>query len=193
MNHSHESSHDGDQSNQPLYHFAGENNINQNESNFKLKQAKTGLASLPNQNQESSCSDFHPNPNSNNCPSNYLQLPQPQRQSNSFKSIKQQSSLANIFQRQQILKKLTVDEFRPRQKSQGKPILGDPELIRELCDFGMTEIELLKLQIKRNKRFLGMVIHDFRNPTLSVKYGLEDSHKDLQEALVLLNKEKNGF
>ena len=38
-----------------------------------------------------------------------------------------------------------------------------------------------------------MVIHDFRNPTFSIKYGLENSHNDLREALHLLEKEQKGF
>ena len=38
-----------------------------------------------------------------------------------------------------------------------------------------------------------MVIHDFRNPTASIKYGLEDSHLNLYEALQMLQDEQAGF
>ena len=65
--------------------------------------------------------------------------------------------------------------------------------IKELCDYGSSEIEQLRAQINRNKRFLGMVIHDFRNPTVSVKLGLEASHNDLHEALQILLNEQKGF
>ena len=65
--------------------------------------------------------------------------------------------------------------------------------IKELCNFSGNKIELLEQHIERNKRFLGMVIHDMRNPTVAIKLGLESTQLNLIDALQLLQDEQVEF
>lgn len=48
-------------------------------------------------------------------------------------------------------------------------------------------INKLKLENKKNKRFLNMVVHDMRNPTISIMLGLQDAEVKLDD-LKNLNK-----
>ena len=65
--------------------------------------------------------------------------------------------------------------------------------IKDICNFCGCKIELLEQQIERNKRFLGMVIHDMRNPTVAIKLGLENTQVNLTDALQLLQDEQVEF
>lgn len=42
----------------------------------------------------------------------------------------------------------------------------------EVCNFGQSQIEILQRENNRNRSFMNMVIHDMRNPTVSIKTGL---------------------
>ena len=42
-------------------------------------------------------------------------------------------------------------------------------------------MESLKKQLVNNRRFLHMVIHDMRNPTNSIQFGLEQSISNYQK------------
>ena len=74
------------------------------------------------------------------------------------------------------------------------PTFGqDFSRILKLHDEDQNEIEALKAQLIRDKRFQGMVIHDMRNPTVAIKMGLEQTQRNLNEALHLLQIEQAVF
>ncbi len=49
------------------------------------------------------------------------------------------------------------------------------------CHASKAEISQLKDQLYKNKIFLSMVIHDMRNPTSSIKSGLQHSLLKIRE------------
>ena len=55
----------------------------------------------------------------------------------------------------------------------------------QLHTYGNAKIELLKKQNKQTKTFLNMVIHDMRNPTASIKMGLENAIHQIRDFLKL--------
>jgi hypothetical protein len=44
--------------------------------------------------------------------------------------------------------------------------------MNDMKTFGNTQISNLEAENKRKKMFMNMVIHDLRNPTVSIKLGL---------------------
>ena len=57
----------------------------------------------------------------------------------------------------------------------------------KVYQFGNKQIQQLKRDNAKTKTFLNMVIHDMRNPTTSIKMGLEDTILQLRETSKLLN------
>ena len=91
--------------------------------------------------------------------------------------------LASHNSKRKFLKGKTQKSSKEVFSSDPLPALRSSHQIKDLCNFNENKIELLEQQIKRNKRFLGMVIHDMRNPTVAIKLGLENIQLNLVDAL----------
>ena len=65
--------------------------------------------------------------------------------------------------------------------------MNNHDLALELSQLGQVafesrvEIKVLNAQLYKSKLFLNMVIHDMRNPTVSIKFGLEMAISELQQ------------
>ena len=57
--------------------------------------------------------------------------------------------------------------------------------INNVCQVGQTQLESLQNQLYASKMFLNMIIHDMRNPTTSIKIGLESSISQLSDVFLL--------
>jgi hypothetical protein len=53
--------------------------------------------------------------------------------------------------------------------------------ISNIANFGHTKVESLQKQLAKNKRFMQMVIHDMRNPTVSMDQSLKIAVSQLNE------------
>lgn len=53
-------------------------------------------------------------------------------------------------------------------------------MLSKMHDYSSSQIAGLKQIIERNKRYLAMVIHDMRNPTVSLKVVLTEALDKLQ-------------
>jgi hypothetical protein len=61
--------------------------------------------------------------------------------------------------------------------------------IDEICIFGSNKIENLQKLLAKNKRFMQMVIHDMRNPTVSMEQTLVIAVSQLQEIEDLIEQQ----
>lgn len=54
----------------------------------------------------------------------------------------------------------------------------------------LKKLNHLNKEINTNRIFMNMVIHDMRNPTTSIEFGVDESLKQLQQHLQLFNQLK---
>jgi hypothetical protein len=56
-------------------------------------------------------------------------------------------------------------------------------------EIGQRELRDKESQLHRSKLFLSMVVHDMRNPTKSIKIGLQSSISKLRDLLKIHNEQ----
>ena len=62
------------------------------------------------------------------------------------------------------------------------------ECLHEVVSYGRDQIDYLKEQLRQNKKFMSMVIHDMRNPTVAIKQGLQDTVWKMKQVRMVLDQ-----